>query len=446
MDSTTTDPLARLAATVRRLKATRPLVRVGGTIVLATPTHYRAAGLSSDVLLGDCVEAESAGRTVLGQVIRIEPDAITIKFFEDNVAIPLGAPVLKRGALDIAPGPSWKGRIIDALARPIDGKGRLPDGEPSAELEGRAPPPLAREPVGRPLSTGIRVIDLFTPLCEGQRMGVFAGSGVGKSTLLGMLARGPQVDTSVVVLVGERGREVREFVDEILADALARSVVVVASGDESAMMRRQAPRTGMRIAEALRDAGESVLLIVDSITRYAHALREVALATGEPPVARGYPPSVLSDLPRLLERAGPGVGGAGAITAVLSVLVDGDDHNDPISDAARGILDGHIVLDRAIAARGRYPAVDILGSVSRLADKVWRGEQRALVQRLKGSIAEFEETRDLRLMGAYKPGVSAELDKAVRLTPQLYGWLSQRSVEGREDVFAAIAQRLAAWG
>jgi flagellum-specific ATP synthase len=276
-------------------------------------------------------------------------------------------------------------------------------------------------------------------------MGIFAGSGVGKSTLLGMLARSPGFDTNVVALVGERSREVREFIEAILGDALQNTVVVVASGDESPMMRRQAPRTAMSIAECFRDQGESVLLVVDSITRFAHAVREVSLAAGEPPVARGYTPSVLSDLPRLLERAGPGMDGLGSITGVFSVLVDGDDHNDPISDAVRGILDGHIVLDRSIAARGQYPAVDILSSVSRLADRIWTSEQRDLVRRLKASIAEFEQSRDLRLLGGYKAGANAELDKAVKLVPQLYGLLAQRDANANEDVFAVLAKQMATW-
>jgi flagellum-specific ATP synthase len=222
-------------------------------------------------------------------------------------------------------------------------------------------------------------MDLFTPICKGQRIGIFAGSGVGKSTLLTMLAKCDGFDTIVVALVGERGREVREFLEGPIQANLHKSIMVVSTGDESPMMRRQAPRTAVALAEYFRDCGESVLLIVDSVTRYAHAARDVALAAGEPAVARGYTPSVFSDLPRLLERAGPGEEGKGAITGIFSVLIDGDDHNDPVADNIRGTLDGHIVLDRAIADQGRYPAINVLGSISRLADHVWsfRGYARS---------------------------------------------------------------------
>ena len=254
------------------------------------------------------------------------------------------------------------------------------------------------------MQTGVKVLDLFTPLCAGQRIGVFAGSGIGKSTLLGMLARSQGFDSAVIALVGERGREVREFLEEALGRASASAVTVVATGDESPMMRRLAPKTALCIAEFLRDRGENVLLIVNSITRFAHAAREVALAAGEPPVARGYAPSVFSDLPKLLERAGPGPDGVGSITGIFSVLVDGDDHNDPVADSIRGTLDGHIVLDRAIADQGRYPAVNVLTSVSRLAKSAWSSDQAKLIGMLRALIARFEDTRDLRLMGGYRAG------------------------------------------
>ncbi len=275
------------------------------------------------------------------------------------------------------------------------------------------------------MKTGVRVIDIFAPLCAGQRIGIFAGSGVGKSTMLGMLAACRGFDTVVVALVGERGREVREFIEDCLGENRARAITVVATGDESPMMRRLAARTATTVAESFRDAGESVLLIIDSVTRYAHAARDVALAAGEPAVARGYPPSVFSELPKLLERAGPGITGGGSITGVFSVLVDGDDHNDPVADTIRGTLDGHIVLDRKIAAQGRYPAVDVLGSLSRLAQHAWTPEQKVLVGKLREMIARFEDSRDLRAMGAYQPGTDAELDQAIVLVPRIYESLVQ---------------------
>ena len=240
-----------------------------------------------------------------------------------------------------------------------------------------------------------------------------------------MLARSEGFDTVVLALVGERGREVREFVEDVLGHDRTRAVTIVSTGDESPMMRRLAPKTAMAIAEYFRDRGESVLLVVDSITRFAHASREVALAAGEPAVARGYAPTVFTDLPRLLERAGPGEEGSGTITGIFSVLIDGDDHNDPIADTMRSTLDGHIVLSRQIADQARYPAVDVLGSVSRLAHCVWDPAERELVSKLRAMIAKYEDTRDLRLMGGYQSGRDSELDQAVDLVPKIYGAMRQ---------------------
>ena len=290
----------------------------------------------------------------------------------------------------------------------------------------------------------MRVIDIFTPLCFGQRLGIFAGSGVGKSTLLAMLAGADAFDTVVVALIGERGREVREFLEDTIGQKnMAKTVAVVSTSDESAMMRKRAPDTAMRIAEHFRERGDRVLLVLDSITRFAHALREVATGSGEHPVARGYPASVFTDLPKLLERAGPGAAGKGSITAVISVLVDGDDHNDPVADSVRGILDGHVVLDRAIAEQGRYPPVNPLSSISRLAPKAWADDERILVVRLRTMIARFEDTRDIRLLGAYQPGADAELDVAVRQVPLIYEALSQspRDPPSR-DPFGDLARHL----
>jgi flagellum-specific ATP synthase len=303
---------------------------------------------------------------------------------------------------------------------------------------------MRRHRVRSPLKTGVRILDLFTPLCAGQRIGIFAGSGVGKSTLLSMLTRSRGFDTVVLALVGERGREVREFLEDALLQNRSRAVTVVSTGDESPMMRRLAPKTALSIAESFRDVGENVLLIVDSVTRFAHATREVALAAGEAPVARGYTPSVFSELPKLLERAGPGEEGMGSITGVFSVLVDGDDHNDPIADSIRGTLDGHIVLERAIADQGRYPAVNVLTSVSRLANTVWTPEQRGLVMKLRAMIAQFEDTRDLRLMGGYHRGADPELDKAIDLVPRIYEVMKQSLGDAAStDAFQEVARALA---
>ena len=314
----------------------------------------------------------------IAEAIRIDSESILVRPFEDTHRPAIGARARITQALTLCPDKSWRGRVIDALARPVDGGPPLVRGEQAVSLD--RPPPAAfhRERLSEPVFTSVRAVDVFTPLCAGQRIGIFAGSGVGKSTLLSMLARGNQFDTTVFAAIGERGREVKEFVEDTLGDGIGKAIVVVSTSDESPMMRRLAAKTSLGVAEYFRDMGQRVLLIFNSITRFAQAAREIALASGEPPVSRGFPPSVFATLPKLLERAGCDAHG-GSITGVFSVLVEGDDHNDPVADTLRGILDGHIVLDRAIADQGRFPAIDILGSVSRLAIRVWSPEQRAAV-------------------------------------------------------------------
>ncbi len=418
-------------------------VRIGGKVTHVAPDSVRVSGLSKAVCLGDLVQLEARTGELKGEIILLDEADVVVKPFERTNDIGIGAQAFRMGGLAVHPHVSWRGRVINALGKPIDEKGRLPTG-PEAWLLDREPPKaMERSRVDRPVRTGVRVIDLFTPLCVGQRMGIFAGSGVGKSTLLGMLAGFGEFDTVVVGLVGERGREVREFIDDVLGDALERSVVVAATGDESAMMRRLAPKTAMSVAEFFRAQGQSVLLILDSATRFAHAARDVAMAAGEPPVSRGYTPSVFSDLAKFLERAGPGEKGLGTITAIFSVLVDGDDHNDPVSDAMRGQLDGHIILDRSIADSGRYPPVDVLKSTSRLSGKAWTSEQRELILRLRGLISEYEETKDLRLLGGYQAGVNPALDKACELVPRIYEALRQSPDQSEErDPFADLAAAL----
>ncbi|WP_127522110.1 flagellar protein export ATPase FliI [Mesorhizobium sp. Z1-4] len=436
--------LHALEALYSRFSEPGETLRLGGHVVEVTATHLRVDGLSRSARLGDVVDLHTRRGTRSGEIVRINPGSVLVAPFESSTDVSLGQAVFNRGPTSISPGDSWRGRVIDARARPIDNAGPLIGG--TATFVPETPAPLRRARVDAPFKTGVRVIDIFTPLCYGQRLGVFAGSGVGKSTLLAMLAAADAFDTVVVALVGERGREVREFLEDTLGpDTMKKTVAVVATSDESAMMRRRAPDTAMRIAEHYRDRGDRVLLVLDSITRLAHALREVATGTGEPPVARGYPASVFTDLPRLLERAGPGVEGRGSITAILSVLVDGDDHNDPVADSVRGILDGHIVLDRAIAEQGRFPAVDPLASISRLAARAWTQDQQMLAARLKSMISRYEDTRDIRLLGAYQPGADAELDLAVRQIPTIYEALSQGPQDPRShDPFADLARHLKA--
>lgn len=420
-----------------------PPLRVGGTVTEVTPAYYRVSGLSQFLKLGECVRFDVEGRREIGEVVRIDHSHAVVKPFEPRSDAGLGTIAYRMGPVSLAPDASWKGRVINALGAPIDGGSQLCVGERFRSVDAEPPEAMRRARVSKPLKTGVRIIDSFAPLCAGQRIGIFAGSGVGKSTLLGMLAKSRGFDTVVVALVGERGREVREFLEEPVKDSRNSAVVVVSTGDESPMMRRLAPKTAMVVAEYFRDQGETVLLILDSITRFAHAAREIALAAGEPAVARGYAPSVFTELPKLLERAGPGEDGSGSITGIFSVLVDGDDHNDPVADAIRGTLDGHIVLDRAIADQGRYPAVDILASISRLAPRVWTGEQKFLVSKLRAMVARFEETRDLRLMGAYHAGADSELDQAVALVPRLYEAMIQSpAMPPSQDAFRELAEAL----
>ncbi|TIQ38691.1 MAG: flagellar protein export ATPase FliI [Mesorhizobium sp.] len=439
-----TDRLAALERVWRRFDNPQTLLSRGGRVVEISPTHYKVRGLSDIARLGDIVEQRGKAGTRRGEIVRIGRDEVVVAPFERNADAGIGDAVFRRGPLAVRPHLSWRGRAIDALTRVIDGGPPLMRPNAADSTDTQTPGAMARQRVGTGFLTGVRVIDIFTPLCFGQRLGIFAGSGVGKSTLLAMLAGAEAFDTVVVALIGERGREVREFLEDTIgADSMAKTVAVVATSDESAMMRRRAPDTAMCVAEHFRDQGHRVLLVLDSITRFAHALREVATGTGEPPVARGYPASVFTDLPKLLERAGPGAEGKGSITAIISVLVDGDDHNDPVADSVRGILDGHVVLDRAIAEQGRYPPVNPLSSISRLADKAWSAEQRMLVTRLKSMIARFEDTRDIRLLGAYQGGADAELDIAVRQVPLIYEALTQSPRDrASADPFADLARHL----
>ncbi len=412
--------LRRLEETVSDCCQKLDMVRLGGSVVEVTPSAFRVAGLSRFVKLGDVVSVENEGRSSPGEVVRIDGSGVTIKPFDNRIEAGVGTLAFRSKSMSLNPHESWKGRVVNALGVAIDDLGPLEQGERPMPIEGEPPPAMRRARVQKPLKSGIRVIDFFTPLCAGQRIGVFAGSGVGKSTLLAMLAGSSGFDSVVIALVGERGREVREFLDEALGDNKKLAVTVVSTADESAMMRRMAPKTALSIAEYFRDRGDQVLLMVDSVTRFAHAARDVALAAGEPAVARGYAPSVFSELPKLLERAGPGEEGAGSITGIFAVLVDGDDHNDPVADNIRGTLDGHIVLDRAIADQGRYPAVNVLSSVSRLAHNVWTKEQRALVMRLRAMVARYESSHDLRMMGGYQAGTDPSMDQAISFVPKIY--------------------------
>jgi len=436
--------LDQISASLAALETESGPVRLSGRVTQVSSEAIRVSGLSRIVCLGDLVEFEGRAGVRQGEIIRLDQKDIVVKPLERVTDIGIGSVASVLGGLAIHPDMSWRGRIVNALGEPIDGQGPLTHGVEAFLLDRAPPPAMNRAKISEGVKTGVRVIDLFTPLCVGQRIGIFAGSGVGKSTLLGMLAGFGDFDTVVVSLVGERGREVREFVEDILGDALGNSVVIASTGDESAMQRRLAPKTAMSVAEYFRSQGQKVLLILDSATRFAHAARDVALAAGEPPVARGYPPSVFADLARLIERAGPGNNGEGSITGIFSVLVDGDDHNDPVSDTIRGLLDGHIVLDRQIAEAGRYPPVNVLKSTSRLASRAWSKDQQELIHRIKGLISQYEDTKDLRLMGGFQTSGDEQLEKACRLVPQIYEAMRQRADQVLPaDPFAELAQALA---
>jgi flagellum-specific ATP synthase len=330
----------------------------------------------------------------------------------------------------IYPSTAWLGRVIDGFAQAMDDKGGLPQGTVPYPIKAAPPPAIRRGRVGKKLDLGVRAMNAFTTCCAGQRMGIFAGSGVGKSTLLSMLARNSQADAIVIGLIGERGREVKEFIEDDLGEeGLARSVVVAATSDEPPLVRRQAAYVAMTVAEHLRDQGLNVLLLMDSVTRFAMAQREIGLSAGEPPASKGYTPTVFAELPRLLERAGPGAEGSGTITGLFTVLVEGDDHNEPVSDAVRGILDGHIVLERAIAERGRFPAINILKSVSRAMPGCNTEDEQKLVLRARLPLTIYEDMAELIRLGAYKAGTNPEVDEAMRLYPQLEAFLAQGKTE-----------------
>lgn len=368
--------------------------------------------------------------------------------FDGLEGVGLGAVAeLETEAAAIRPNPGWLGRVVGPMGEPLDGKGPLPQGLDSYLVRAKPPNAHARRRVGEKLDLGVRALNAFTTCCKGQRMGIFAGSGVGKSMLLSMLARYAAADINVIGLIGERGREVQEFIQENLGEAgLAKSVIVVATSDQTPLARRQAGYLTMAVAEYFRDLGQDVLCMMDSVTRFAMAQREIGLAAGEPPATKGYTPSVFAELPRLLERAGPGAGeGQGDITGLFTVLVDGDDHNEPIADAVRGILDGHIVLSRNIAERGRYPAIDILRSVSRTMPGCNSEDEAELVKIGRRFLADYDQMAEMIRLGAYRHGADPAIDQAIAVNPALEAFLSQRPDE-RSDLDESYGALAASMG
>jgi flagellum-specific ATP synthase len=415
------------------LLAARPLAR--GKVVGAVGLRVTVSGLPARV--GDLLRLGDGPGGVLAEVAALDGDRLSCLPLGPIAGLSSGTPAVNTGGpLRVAVGPDLKGRILDGLGRPMD------DGPPlRGELVGiDAAPPSAmdRQLVDVPMPLGVRVLDTLVPCGRGQRIGIFAGSGVGKSTLLSMITRGTSAELNVVALVGERGREVREFIEHDLGpEGLARSIVVVATSDTPPLVRLRAGAVATRIAEYYRDEGKDVLLLMDSVTRAAMAQREVGLSVGEPPATRGYPPSVFAMLASLLERAGPGA--RGSITGLYTVLVEGDDHNEPIADAARSILDGHIVLDRKLATGGHFPSVQALDSISRVANKITTREQRPDATELRRLRAAHREVRELVEIGAYVPGTNPEADRANAIWPQITAFLRQ-DIDERVDIETAWYQ------
>ncbi|HKY40075.1 MAG TPA: FliI/YscN family ATPase [Polyangiaceae bacterium] len=426
---------ARLAETT----ALRPVGRVVGVTGLLLRVLLPGARVS-DVLV-----IRRRGEPLLAEVVGFaQGEALAVPLGEPTGVGPDDAVEATGESLQVSVGPALLGRVLDGLGRPIDGR-PAPSGLSSVAVDRLPPAALTRRPVSTPFLTGVRAIDGLISLGVGQRVGLFAGSGVGKSTLLGSVARGASADVVVVALVGERGREVGEFLEQSLGEAgRRRSVVVVATSDAPPVERLRAAQVATAVAEHFRDLGKSVLLLVDSITRFARAQREIGLAAGEPPARRGYPPSVFTQLPRLLERSGQGE--SGSITAIYTVLVEGSDMDEPIADEVRGILDGHIVLDRKLAARGHYPAIDVLSSLSRVMPSVTAKPQQAQAQRARALLAAYEEKRDLIALGAYTKDSDPRLDQAIAAAPELEQFLRQdasviETQPGTAAALKAIADR-----
>ncbi|MDN3309655.1 FliI/YscN family ATPase [Microbacterium oryzae] len=423
----------------RALHAARP-VRSG---VVTAVVGLGVEVLGIDAAVGDRVRIDAQGsRVVDAEVVAVDGGRARCMPLDPLDGVRARARVRHAGSAPLVPtGRGLLGRVLDGLGRPIDGKGPL-DARAVSQVPLHHEPPSAmgRQRIERQLGLGIRALDTMTPVGVGQRLGLFAGSGVGKSSLMSMVARGTTADVNVIALVGERGREVREFLEDDLGpEGLARSVVVVATGDQPAMARLRSAFAATRIAEQFRDEGADAILMMDSLTRVAMAQREIGLSAGEPPATRGYPPSTFSVLARLLERAGTGP--RGSVTGLYTVLVDGDDHNEPIADAARGILDGHVVLDRELAVRGRFPAIDVLGSVSRVVSKITSPEQRQNAVALRSLLAARRSANDLIDIGAYKPGANPLVDAAITHEAAIEGFLRQRmdDLTPAPDAWARLA-------
>lgn len=394
---------------------------VKGALIVCT-------GIHPFVSIGShCLVRTTDERDVLCEVVGIDGTSVLLMPFTSVEGIGANSSVLVTANLSMLyPSPAWLGRVVNALGQAIDEKGALPKGPNGYSFRNSPPPAHKRQRIEGKIDLGVRAINTFLTCCKGQRLGVFAGSGIGKSMLVAMLGKYSRADVKVIGLVGERGRELQEFIEDYLGpEGLTNSIIVAATSDESALMRRQAAYTTLTIAEYFRDQGHDVLCMLDSVTRFCMAQREIGLSAGEPPASRGYTPSVFSELPQLLERAGPGAYGTGSITGLFSVLVEGDDHNEPISDAVRGILDGHVVLDRDIAERGRFPAINILRSLSRTMPQCNSLFENKLVNRARSLLSTYQDMAEMIRLGAYRPGSNPEVDEAIHYHAALEAFLHQ---------------------
>ncbi|WP_041793635.1 flagellar protein export ATPase FliI [Pararhodospirillum photometricum] len=409
--------------------------RVYGRVLGVQGLVVEIGGVQTSLSVGDrCWIHGRDGRRVASEVVGFRTGRALLLPFSGLDGVGLGCRVeIGEERPTLRPTIQWLGRVINAMAEPVDGGGPLPAGDVAVPIRNTPPAAHSRRRVGGKLDLGVRAVNTFLTCCRGQRMGIFAGSGVGKSSILSMFVRNTTADVIVCGLVGERGREAREFIEDDLGEeGLARSVTVVATSDESPLMRRQCAYVTLAVAEYFRDLGLDVLCLMDSVTRFAMAQREISLSAGEPPASKGYTPSVFAELPRLLERAGPGCEGSGTITGLFTVLVEGDDHNEPISDAVRGILDGHIVLERSIAERGRYPAINILRSVSRTMPGCNTPEENALVAEARRLMSTYEDMAELIRLGAYKAGSDPLVDLAIAHHQPLETFLTQGKREGTD--------------
>ena len=424
-----------------------PDFEIYGQVAAVVGLMVEVSGVEGVFSIGDhCDIVARAKRRIACEVVGFREDRALLMPFGPLDGVSLGCRVEVSASEPVLyPTEGWLGRIVNAFGEPIDGKGPLPSGSHAYPVQNDPPPAHLRQRVGGKIDLGVRAMNAFLTCCSGQRMGIFAGSGVGKSTLLSMMARHTDAEVSVIGLIGERGREAREFVEDDLGEeGLARSVVVVATSNEPPLVRRQAAYTTLAISEFFRDRQNNVLCLMDSVTRFAMAQREISLSVGEPPASKGYTPSVFAELPRLLERAGPGQEGQGNITGLFTVLVEGDDHNEPVADAVRGILDGHVVLDREIAERGRFPAVNVLRSVSRTMPDCNTPEQNALVSRAKKMMATYDDMSELIRLGAYRRGTDPEVDEAIHYIPAIEAFLNQTKDDhtSLDECYARLADVL----